>query len=95
MVHYNQKPLRKEYTQHYNIYYEKSVKTTTYSSFTNWLIRPFKHLKSYIITTQKTRFAETLLDCFSISLVFVLFYFLSIFLCAIDDQCSALYMGGV
>jgi len=95
MVQYTDKLSKQKLTQLHNVYTVKSVKTSIYSNLTDWSDRPFRYLKSYIISKQKTSFFKTLLDCFSISLVFILFYFLSIFLCAIDDQCASFYMGGV
>ena len=95
MANYRQNPSLNNEIQTYNIYYDTTVKKSIYSKSTEWIFRLFRYVKSYITFAQNTRTFEILSDCFSLILMFMLFYFLSIFLCAIDDQCAALYMGGV
>ena len=78
----------------HNVCYDNSVKSTIYSKFTRWLIKPIRYVKSYYTFMQHTRLLEYLFSYLTFLLVIVFFYFLTIFLCAVDDSCAAIYMGG-
>ncbi len=78
----------------HNVCYDTSVKSTIYSKFTRWLIKPIRYVKSYYTFMQHTRLLEYLFSYLTFLLVIVFFYFLTIFLCAVDDSCAAIYMGG-
>lgn len=95
MVRYTDKHNKLDISCLHNVYCVKSVKKSIYSSLTRWLTYLFRYLKVYTINKHKTSFFEILSNCFCVLLMFTFFYFLSIFLCAIDDQCASFYMGGV
>lgn len=82
----------KEHPQLHNIYYDNSVKNTIYSNLISLIFKPFRYLKSYFIFAQNTRIFETLFGCATLLLMICFFYFLTVFLCAIDNQCAAIYM---
>ncbi len=79
----------------HNIYYGSSVKNTRYSILVEWLMKLFKHLKSYYTLAQNTRIFNYLFECFTLLGLFVFFYFLTFFVCAFDDACSRFYLGGL
>tara|TARA_R100001126_G_C4846988_1_gene159976 strand:+ start:32 stop:190 length:159 start_codon:yes stop_codon:yes gene_type:complete len=51
-------------------------------------------MKNFFDFITSTGMKELFGTTVSLILMFVFFYFLSIFLCAIDDQCASFYMGG-
>lgn len=83
-----------DHIRSHNVRYDNSVKSTIYSKFTRWLIKPIRYVKSYYTFMQHTRLLEYLFSYLTFLLVIVFFYFLTIFLCAVDDSCAAIYMGG-
>ncbi len=86
---------RSSKTGSHNVYYENSVINTIYSKFTKWLIKPITYVKCYLIFIKNTRTLEYLFSCFTLLSTILFFYFLTILLCAFDDSCAAIYMGGV